>query len=315
MKKFTLYIILPIVFIFCFLSVKTYYDIQSTDISVLKKCHKTKMYDVFLCPGGKNYTRIDQISKHFLNLIVIAEDASFYSHNGFDWHEIRQSFEANLRALSYLRGGSTITQQLVKNVFLSPEKSIQRKFIEAMLAAKIEKKYSKKVILERYVNVIEFGKNIYGIKKAARHYFNKSPSELNVLESAFLVYLVPSPKKYSGVFYKKQLTNYSRKRIKTLIRKLKLYKKIPEQEYDVAVSKIDEFPWANTNLFYQLNDNPDTLLNESEQVLPDAVEEQLQKDISDEIQSELEAEDDILDREEPDEEYPDEGELSTDEEN
>lgn len=314
MKKFILYFIFPIFLVFCFLSIKTYYDIQSTDITVLKKCHKTKMYDVFLCPGGKNYTRIDQVSKHFLNLIVIAEDASFYSHNGFDWHEIQQSFEANLRALSYLRGGSTITQQLVKNVFLSPKKTIQRKFIEAMLAAKIEKKYSKKVILERYVNVIEFGKNIYGIKSAARHYFNKTPSELNVLESAFLVYLVPSPKKYSAVFYNKQLTQYSRKRIKTLIRKLKLYKKISQQEHDIAISKIDEFPWTNTNLFYKVDDNPDTLLNESEQVLPDAVEEQMQKDISDEIQSELEAEDDILDRDEVDVEYPEEDEgYSTDE--
>ncbi len=294
MKKFFLFFVLPIFLIFSFLSIKTYYDIQSTDIGILNKCHKTKMFEVFLCPGGENYTRIDQISKSFLNLIVIAEDASFYSHNGFDWQEIRNSFEANLRAFSYLRGGSTITQQLTKNVFLSPEKSIQRKFIEAMLAAKIEKKYSKKVILERYVNVIEFGKNIYGIKKAARHYFNKSPSQLNVLESAFLVYLVPSPKKYSAVFYNKQLTKYSRKRIKTLLHKLKLFKKIVKEEHDVAVSKIDEFPWTNTNLYYQISDNPDTLLNESDQPIPDPAEEQMQEDISDEIKKELSEENNII---------------------
>jgi len=295
MKKFLLFIILPLFLLFCFFSVKAYYDVESTDIKILKKCHKTKMYEVFLCPGGKNYTRIDEVSKKFLNLIVIAEDSTFYSHNGFDWQEIQNSFEANLRAFSYLRGGSTITQQLVKNVFLSPTKSIQRKIIEGFLAAKVEKTYTKKVILERYVNVIEFGKNIYGIKQAARHYFNKSPSQLNVLESAFLVYLVPSPKKYSKVFYNKQLTPYSRKRIKTLVRKLKLFKKISQDEHDVAVSKIDEFPWTNTNLFYRPTDDPDTILNEADQILPDPVEEQLQKDISDEIQSELDAENDLMD--------------------
>ncbi len=295
MKKFTLYIILPALILFTYFSTKAFYNIQKTDISVLKKCHTTKMNKVLLCPGGAKYTRTNQISKHFMNLIVISEDAAFFSHKGFDWHEIKESFKINIKALSYLRGGSTITQQLVKNVFLSPEKSIQRKFIEAMLASKIEKEYSKNVILERYVNVIAFGKNTFGIKQAARHYFKKSPAELNVLESAFLVYLVPSPNKYSKIFYDKKLTSYSRKRIKRLIKKLLLFNKISQQDHDIAISKIDEFPWANTNLHIlpTQNINSDDSGPRIED-LPDQDEEKIQEEISEEIRKELNDENTFL---------------------
>ncbi len=281
MKKAIITFVLAFFVLVIYLAASSFYTVQDVDLNQLNKCHNTKMNDVFLCPGSGNYTPLAGVSEHFLNLIVIAEDSSFYSHKGFDWHEIKESFKINMRALSYLRGGSTITQQLVKNVFLSPDKSLKRKFIEAMIASKLEEKFSKKMILERYINVIEFGKDIYGITAAAKHYFQKQPSNLNELESAFLVYLVPSPIKYSQVYYNKKLTPWSAKRIKTLLRKLKNFKKISEERYSELVNKVEAFPWDDRNLLNQLIQSQ----------LPPPDEEKIQQEISDEIEQELNEED------------------------
>lgn len=207
------------------------------------------MYKVDLCPGSSHYVPINQISNYLVSAIIVSEDASFYQHNGFDWEELKLSLASNMRTGQYKRGGSTITQQLAKNVFLSGEKSLLRKVREAIIAFRIETHFSKKEILERYLNVVEFGTNIYGIKAAAQHYFSKPPSSLNVLESAYLAYLLPNPKKYSAVYRKGNLTPFAKSRISSITKLLHRVGKIDEHQYAYAMGQIDLFPWKSVDDF------------------------------------------------------------------
>ena len=176
------------------------------DVTTMHGCIRTTMFEVDLCDKNSNYVKLGNISQHLQNVVIASEDAAFYSHKGFDWHEIQNSFQENLESGETKRGGSTITQQLAKNVFLSKEKSYWRKIKEAYLTYQIEKNFSKKEILEKYLNVVEFAPNIYGAKAASEHYFKKSPANLNVLEASFLAFLLPNPKSHSSSFAKGQLT-------------------------------------------------------------------------------------------------------------
>ena len=132
----------------------------------------------------------------FLDALLISEDAGFYGHPGVDVAEIPAAWAANLERGTLARGASTITQQLVKNLFLTGEKTIVRKLEEAALALLVDAAIPKSRILEIYVNVIEWGPGLYGLVPAARHYFAKAPAQLTPKEIAFLVCLIPSPVRY-----------------------------------------------------------------------------------------------------------------------
>jgi monofunctional biosynthetic peptidoglycan transglycosylase len=149
-------------------------------------CFTTSMYHVELCPKNNQYVRISTLPSQLQWGVILSEDGAFYSHKGLDWFELRESMEKNIKTHSYSRGGSTITQQLVKNLYLTSDKSLLRKFKEVLLALDVEKKLKKSQILELYFNVVEFGPNLFGIKKASQYYFGKSPSALSVSESVFL---------------------------------------------------------------------------------------------------------------------------------
>ncbi|MBL7556037.1 MAG: transglycosylase domain-containing protein [Bdellovibrionaceae bacterium] len=211
------------------------------DRKELMSCFTTKMYQVKLCPGGKNYVPLSQISKVMQKTVVLTEDSLFYTHKGFDWESIEKSAKENLDGGKYKRGGSTITQQLAKNLYLTKDKTLIRKMIEAFITLQIEKHLTKNEILEKYLNVVEFGKDIYGVKPAAWHYFKKSPSQLDVVESAFLAMLLPNPKKYSRSFYSKKLTPFAFKRIKRIVSDMYQYNRITEEQYLTAKEKLKNF--------------------------------------------------------------------------
>ncbi|MBO9668693.1 MAG: transglycosylase domain-containing protein, partial [Bdellovibrio sp.] len=179
----------------------------------IKGCIITTMYKVDLCPTSKNYVPLKQISSYLQKTIIMTEDGNFYKHHGFEWAVIEKNFRQGWETGVYKRGGSTITQQLAKNMFLSADRTFFRKGLEAVITDRIEKTLTKKEILEKYLNVVEFGKNIYGIKAAAQFYFKKTPAELDVVESAFMAMVLPSPVKYSQSYYKKELTGFARKRM------------------------------------------------------------------------------------------------------
>ncbi|WP_245735277.1 transglycosylase domain-containing protein [Pedobacter hartonius] len=154
------------------------------------------MRDITIGPSNPNYTPLSEISSNFKNALLTSEDPSFFTHHGFVEESIRKSFVINFKKKKFVRGGSTISMQLVKNVFLSRNKTLARKAEEILIVWLIENNslISKQRMLEVYFNIIEMGRNIYGIGEASRQYFGKSPSELNIGEGIFLANIVPNPK-------------------------------------------------------------------------------------------------------------------------
>ena len=214
------------------------------NVDQIRGCLDTTMHEVRLCPGSAQYARLNEISNHVKNAVVISEDTAFYQHSGFDFEELKTSFSTNLQRGELARGGSTITQQLAKNVFLTGEKSVTRKVKEAILTVQIEDRLKKPEILERYLNVVEFGDGIYGIKKASQYYFSKTPANLNVLEAAFLAFLLPNPPKYAASFEKKKLTAFARKRLRQIVGRMQSYRRISSEEYQWAIENLNDFPWV-----------------------------------------------------------------------
>jgi monofunctional biosynthetic peptidoglycan transglycosylase len=141
----------------------------------------------------QSWVDIDDVNPSLLKAIVSMEDGKFFTHKGIDWKELKTSIRLNKRRGRSVRGGSTITMQLAKNLFLSTSKSVFRKGKEFLITLRIEKELSKKSILENYINIIEWGDGIFGIKKAAEIYFNKEPRNLSFIESSRLAAVIPSP--------------------------------------------------------------------------------------------------------------------------
>lgn len=158
--------------------------------------HGKPMRDITIGPSNPNYTPLTAISSNFKNALLTSEDPSFFTHKGFVEESIRKSFVINFKKHKFVRGGSTISMQLVKNAFLSRNKTLARKAEEILIVWLIENNHliTKQRMLEVYFNIIEMGKNIYGIGEASRQYFGKSPSELSIGEGIFLANIVPNPK-------------------------------------------------------------------------------------------------------------------------
>lgn len=144
----------------------------------------------------QQWVPLNRVPRDVINAVIVAEDGMFWSHGGFDWYEFRESVERNLMEQRVTRGASTITQQLVKNLYLSSSKTPLRKFREWILTWWMERQLGKKRILELYLNVIEWGDGIYGVQAAARRYFGKDVGELSREEAARLAAIIPSPRKH-----------------------------------------------------------------------------------------------------------------------
>jgi len=144
----------------------------------------------------KDWTRIEEISPNMVKAVIAAEDNLFVTHNGFDKEAIEQAIEYNKKGKK-IRGGSTISQQTAKNVFLWPSRSYIRKGLEAYFTFLIEFMWGKERIMEVYLNVIETGKGIYGVEKASSIYFQKSSATLTAGQAALIAAALPSPRRYS----------------------------------------------------------------------------------------------------------------------
>jgi monofunctional glycosyltransferase len=136
------------------------------------------------------------ISDNLKRALIAAEDASFVDHVGFDWEGIQKAYEKNIRKGRIVAGGSTISQQLAKNLFLSTKRTPWRKLEEAMITLMLEAVMNKQRIFEIYLNVIEWGNGVFGAEAAARHYFQISAAELTVDQAAKLAAMVPNPRYY-----------------------------------------------------------------------------------------------------------------------
>lgn len=192
--------------------------------------NKSLIYKINSIKNNRNYVKLENIDKKFLDSIVAIEDHRFYSHGALDYISICRATLNNIKAKRVVEGGSTITQQLAKNLCLSNEKSFKRKFKEVLLAFELEKRYSKEEILELYVNVINFGDGNIGIGQATKGYFSKSAKYLTYGEATMLAGLPQAPSVYA-------LSNNNelcKKRQSQVINALEKYNGIKEENFAVT---------------------------------------------------------------------------------
>jgi monofunctional biosynthetic peptidoglycan transglycosylase len=157
----------------------------------------------------QTWTSYEHISVHLRRAIIVAEDAKFTDHEGFDWEGIQRAMEKNQRRGKIVAGGSTITQQLAKNLFLSGERSLLRKAQETILAAMIEAAMDKRRIFEIYLNVAEWGDHVFGAEAAARYYFGVDAESLQPEQAARLAAMLPRPRYYDRNRDSAYLSSYS----------------------------------------------------------------------------------------------------------
>jgi monofunctional biosynthetic peptidoglycan transglycosylase len=147
-----------------------------------------------IVPRQQIWVPYGAISEHLKKAVILSEDSSFFTHQGVDANELGEALKKDWETMSFKRGGSTITMQLAKNLYLNPSKNPLRKIKEIFIAWQLERALSKRRILEIYLNIVEWGRHIYGAEAASRYYFGKPAATLNELEAATLAALLPNPR-------------------------------------------------------------------------------------------------------------------------
>lgn len=179
-----------------------------------------------------SWRRLRELPRTVVGAILMAEDSAFFQHKGYSPEGIRYAIEHNSKpGVKIKRGGSTITQQVVKNVFLTPEKTITRKVRELLLAVELERKVSKAKILEVYLNIAEWGPGIYGIEQASRKYFQKPAANLTARDAAILAFMLPNPIKYRHSIREDGLTAFASRRVEQILERMWRTGKISDEEY------------------------------------------------------------------------------------
>lgn len=164
----------------------------------------------------------DELPRHCKNALVAAEDTKFFEHNGIDFESLQESYAANRKSKRIRRGGSTLTQQLVKNAFLSREKSYLRKVREIIGALMLDATLSKESQLSWYLNIVEFGPRTYGLQAAAQRYFHKDARKLTREECVSLIAVLPAPNKWNASLEKKRPTRFFLARTSTIQRRMNI---------------------------------------------------------------------------------------------
>ncbi|MEW6375550.1 MAG: monofunctional biosynthetic peptidoglycan transglycosylase [Thermodesulfobacteriota bacterium] len=199
---------------------------------------------------GKKY-RIHQvwvplsnISHYLIKAVLIAEDDNFWRHEGFDYEAIQKAIEKDIKVRRFKFGGSTISQQLARNLYLSPAKNPFRKIREAILTWRMERALPKRRILELYLNVVEWGEGIFGVEAASKHYYGKPSSELTPQEAVRLVSVLPNPRKYNPTGDQRYVINRS-----NLIYGIMIQRGIVIPEYDEVMERSESLaPIENPRL-------------------------------------------------------------------
>lgn len=167
----------------------------------------------------RQWVPLGKISPYAIKAVIIAEDDKFWTHEGFDYDAIQKAIEKDIKKKKFALGGSTISQQLAKNLYLSPSKNPVRKIKEAILTWRMERNLSKKRIIELYLNVAEWGDGLFGIEAAAHNYFGKSASALTAREAARLASVLPNPRKFNPAGSSKFVENRSERIYQIMVRR------------------------------------------------------------------------------------------------
>jgi len=187
----------------------------------------------------------ERIAQSLKDAVVMSEDGSFWSHSGIDWEAVKEAVQINLAKGRFAYGGSTITQQLARNLYLSPSKNPLRKLKEALITRRLERTLGKRRILELYLNIAEWGPGVFGCEAAAQRYFGKPAAELTYEEAASLASVLPSPRKWHPVNRSRRVE----RRVQRLLSRLKAVGKFspapletPEEslEDDGAVERTED---------------------------------------------------------------------------
>lgn len=204
---------------------------------------------------GKRY-RIDQkwvlynqISPYMTKAVLIGEDDKFWQHEGFDYEAMQKAVEKDIKAKKFKLGGSTISQQLAKNLYLSPSKNPIRKIREAIITWRIEKALSKKRILEIYLNIAEWGEGIFGIEAASRHYYGISAFSLSPEQSARLASVLPNPRRFNPLGDQKYVVHRANLIYSIMVKRgivLPEFDEISEDKETVSPSESDHVPIEET---------------------------------------------------------------------
>lgn len=186
------------IFIVLYLSIPSFQlpllEYNSFRITSLMEQRAIEHYMLFY--PQQSWAGLDDVNPNLIKSVVSMEDGSFFTHKGIDWLELNKSLRTNKRRGRSVRGGSTITMQLAKNLYLTTEKSLLRKGKEFLITLRMEKEVSKRGILRNYINAIEWGDGVFGIRKASSIYYDKDPAELTLNECARLAAVIPSPLKH-----------------------------------------------------------------------------------------------------------------------
>jgi monofunctional glycosyltransferase len=167
----------------------------------------------------QRWVSLSQISPYVVKAVIIAEDDKFWNHEGFDFEAMQKAIEKDIKKRKFKVGGSTISQQLAKNLYLSPSRNPIRKIKEAILTWRIEEHLSKKRIIEIYLNVAEWGDGVFGIEMAARTHFGKSAAALNAQEAAKLAAVLPNPRKFNPTGTSRYVTGRAERIYQIMVRR------------------------------------------------------------------------------------------------
>lgn len=181
----------------------------------------------------ENFTKFDELSKNYINAVIAVEDHRFYEHGAVDFISIGRAFFVNIRDKELKEGGSTITQQVAKNVCLSQEKNALRKIAEFFASYDLEKNYSKNEIFELYVNTAYFGDGYYGIKQASKGYYNKTPDNLSLEEASMLAGVPNAPSAYAPT----KNFELAKQRRSHVLKKMVEYNYISQKDADIIIEK------------------------------------------------------------------------------
>ena len=192
-------------------------------------------------PGAPGWVPLDGVSRFVRQAVLAHEDATFYHHDGFAPIAIRNSLVEDLEAGRFVRGASTISMQLAKNLFLSRDKVLARKVREVFLTWWLERSFTKDEIFALYLNVIEYGPNLYGIGPASTHYFNASPDRLDPADAAFLATVLPAPKAYHRNFERGSLSNSTEAQMRFLLTHMFHKERIDREDLDWGLEALDGF--------------------------------------------------------------------------
>ena len=195
-------------------------------------------------PGTPSWTPIEAMSPFFVNAVLVHEDPQFFNHHGFSPINIRNALVRDLRERRYAVGASTISMQLVKNIFLHREKTLARKVQEVLLTWWTERVMEKRDILELYLNVIEYGPGIYGIRNAALHYWNRLPSELSPGEGVFLATILPNPKKFHSFYEKNAISSGWASNMRKMLQRLNERGNYDKDATDYGLQELERFKFV-----------------------------------------------------------------------